>query len=125
MFFKTDKLDYLRSPKTKLFFESFFFIGQGTSSTGKWIWNLLSFSSLFSILGQCGNETHQYHDIVMKLILSFRLLAEQKTFNMEARDNLGSTPLHYACLCGHADLISFLLTAGAIPPKSANNKKRR
>jgi len=54
-----------------------------------------------------------------------RLLAEQKTFNMEARDNLGSTPLHYACLCGHADLISFLLTAGAIPPKSANNKKRR
>ena len=51
--FKTDKLDYLRSPKTKVFFESFFFIGQGTSSTGKWNWNLLSFSSLISTLGQC------------------------------------------------------------------------
>ena len=51
--FKTDKLDYLGSPKTKLFFESFFFIGQGTSSTGKWNWNLLGFSSLISTLGQC------------------------------------------------------------------------
>ena len=51
--FKTDKLDYLRSPKTKVFFESFFFIGQGTLSTGKWNWNLLGFSSFISILGQC------------------------------------------------------------------------
>ena len=53
MFFKTDKLDYLGSPETKLFFESFFFIGQNISSTGKWIWNLLGFSSFISILGQC------------------------------------------------------------------------
>ena len=53
MIFKTDKLDYLQSPKTKLFFESCFSIGQGTSSTGKWNWNLLGFSSFMSILAQC------------------------------------------------------------------------
>ena len=50
---KTDKWDYLRCPKTKLFFESFFAIKQGSSSTGKWNWNLLGFSSFTSILGQC------------------------------------------------------------------------
>ena len=53
MIFKTDKLDYLGSPKTKLFSESFFFIGQGTSSTVKWNWNLLGFSSFIIILAQC------------------------------------------------------------------------
>ena len=51
--FKTDKLDYLQGPKSKHFFESFFTIGQGTSNTWKWNWNLLGFSSFKSILGQC------------------------------------------------------------------------
>ena len=53
VFFKTDKLDYLQSSKTKLFFESCFSIGEDTSSTGKQNWNLLGFSSFISILGQC------------------------------------------------------------------------
>ena len=46
-------------------------------------------------------------------------------FNIEAKDNMGSTPLYYACLCGHADLIAYLLANGAIPPKPASDKKRR
>jgi hypothetical protein len=29
------------------------------------------------------------------------------------QDNDGSTPLHYAAMCEHIDLISFLLSAGA------------
>ena len=74
--FKTDKLDYLGSPKTKLFFESFFFIVQGTSSTGKWIWNLLGFSSFISILGQCVISLYCFSqiqaDVEISWIFGFR-----------------------------------------------------
>ena len=74
--FKTDKLDYLGSPKTKLFFESFFFTGQGTSSTGKWIWNLLGFSSFISILGQCVISLYCFSqiqaDVEISWIFGFR-----------------------------------------------------
>ena len=57
---KTDKWDYLIGPGKKHFFESFFGIEQGTSSTGKWNWNLLGFSSFISILGQCGSCDPKY-----------------------------------------------------------------
>ena len=78
VFFKMvmDKLDNLGSPKTKLFFESFFFIGQGTSSTGKWIWNLLGFSSFISILGQCVISLYCFSqiqaDVEISWIFGFR-----------------------------------------------------
>ena len=55
MIFKSDKLDYLRGPKTKKkIFDDLFNIGQGPSNVGKLNWNLLGFSSFISILGQCG-----------------------------------------------------------------------
>ena len=89
MFFKTDKLDYLGSPKTKLFFESFFFIGQGTSSTGKWNWNLLGFSSFISILAQCvGSASKQDVLILMSL---------QKLYTTQKLWSCVSNP----CFMGH------------------------
>ena len=53
MIFKLDKLDYLRGPKTKIFFDDLFNIGQGPSNVGKLNWNFLGFLSFIFNLGQC------------------------------------------------------------------------
>jgi ankyrin repeat/BTB/POZ domain-containing protein 1 len=33
--------------------------------------------------------------------------------DMNVRDQWDSTPLYYACLCGHADIVAYLLSMGA------------
>ena len=35
-----------------------------------------------------------------------RYLAEHKEVDVNVRDKWDSTPLYYACLCGHLDLVS-------------------
>lgn len=40
-------------------------------------------------------------------------LVEQKEVDLNIRDKWDSTPLYYACLCGHVDVVKFLLERGA------------
>lgn len=40
-------------------------------------------------------------------------LVEQKEVEINIRDNWDSTPLYYACLCGHRSIVQFLLENGA------------
>ncbi|XP_035676071.1 ankyrin repeat and BTB/POZ domain-containing protein 1-like [Branchiostoma floridae] len=40
-------------------------------------------------------------------------LVEQKEVDLNVRDRWDSTPLYYACLCGHEDLVEYLLDKGA------------
>ena len=42
-----------------------------------------------------------------------RYLTEEKEINLNVRDKWDSTPLYYACLCGHAEVVSYLLENGA------------
>ncbi len=42
----------------------------------------------------------------------FRFLVEQKEVEVNVRDKWDSTPLYYACLCGHIDLVRYLLENG-------------
>ncbi|KAM6977066.1 ankyrin repeat and BTB/POZ domain-containing protein 1 [Aplochiton taeniatus] len=42
-----------------------------------------------------------------------RYLVEQRDVNLNVRDKWDSTPLYYACLCGHEELVQFLLANGA------------
>ena len=42
-----------------------------------------------------------------------RYLTEEKEVNLNVRDKWDSTPLYYACLCGHPDVVSYLLENGA------------
>ncbi|CAG7838669.1 unnamed protein product [Allacma fusca] len=42
-----------------------------------------------------------------------KYLVEQKEVELNVRDNWDSTPLYYACLCGHTDLVKYLLENGA------------
>eukprot|EP00092_Neocalanus_flemingeri_P056552 GFUD01067064.1.p1 GENE.GFUD01067064.1~~GFUD01067064.1.p1 ORF type:complete len:501 (+),score=170.32 GFUD01067064.1:80-1504(+) len=41
-------------------------------------------------------------------------LTEHKEVELNIRDIWDSTPLYYACLCGHLELVKYLLTKGAI-----------
>lgn len=41
-------------------------------------------------------------------------LTEHKEVDLNIRDNWDSTLLYYACLCGHLELVKYLLTKGAI-----------
>ena len=36
-------------------------------------------------------------------------MIEEREVEVNQRDNWDSTPLYYACLCGHADLVDYLL----------------
>ncbi|XP_013400284.1 ankyrin repeat and BTB/POZ domain-containing protein 1 [Lingula anatina] len=40
-------------------------------------------------------------------------LVEQKEMELNVRDRWDSTPLYYACLCGHEDLVKYMLENGA------------
>lgn len=40
-------------------------------------------------------------------------LVEQKEIELNVRDKWDSTPLYYACLCGHEELVQYLLENGA------------
>ncbi|XP_062595032.1 ankyrin repeat and BTB/POZ domain-containing protein 1-like [Saccostrea cucullata] len=42
-----------------------------------------------------------------------KYLVEQKEVELNLRDKWDSTPLYYACLCGHKDVVQYLLENGA------------
>jgi len=42
-----------------------------------------------------------------------KYLVEQKEVELNVRDKWDSTPLYYACLCGHLEIVQYLLTNGA------------
>ncbi|XP_056001125.1 ankyrin repeat and BTB/POZ domain-containing protein 1-like [Ostrea edulis] len=42
-----------------------------------------------------------------------KYLIEQKELELNVRDKWDSTPLYYACLCGHKDVVQYLLENGA------------
>ncbi|XP_023669289.1 ankyrin repeat and BTB/POZ domain-containing protein 1 [Paramormyrops kingsleyae] len=42
-----------------------------------------------------------------------RYLVEQRDVELNVRDKWDSTPLYYACLCGHEELVQYLLANGA------------
>lgn len=46
-------------------------------------------------------------------LVRVRYLVEQKEVDLNIRDKWDSTPLYYACLCGHHDLVQYLLEHGA------------
>uniref|UniRef100_A0A8C1F399 Ankyrin repeat and BTB (POZ) domain containing 1 n=1 Tax=Cyprinus carpio carpio TaxID=630221 RepID=A0A8C1F399_CYPCA len=46
-------------------------------------------------------------------IARVRYLVEQRDVELNIRDKWDSTPLYYACLCGHEDLVQYLLANGA------------
>jgi len=41
-------------------------------------------------------------------------LTEHKELDVNLRDQWDSTPLYYACLCGHLEVVQYLLTSGAV-----------
>ncbi|XP_046653588.1 ankyrin repeat and BTB/POZ domain-containing protein 1-like isoform X1 [Daphnia pulicaria] len=43
-----------------------------------------------------------------------KYLVEQKEVDLNVRDRWDSTPLYYACLCGHVELAEYLLDHGAL-----------
>ena len=56
------------------------------------------------------------HVIVINTLINisyFRYLTDQKEINLNVRDKWDSTPLYYACLCGHPEVVSYLLENGA------------
>lgn len=42
-----------------------------------------------------------------------RYLVEQRDVDLNVRDKWDSTPLYYSCLCGHEELVQYLLANGA------------
>ncbi|KAM8930059.1 ankyrin repeat and BTB/POZ domain-containing protein 1 isoform 2-T2 [Pelodytes ibericus] len=46
-------------------------------------------------------------------IFRVRYLVEQRDVELNVRDKWDSTPLYYACLCGHEELVQYLLANGA------------
>uniref|UniRef100_A0A671TDD5 Ankyrin repeat and BTB/POZ domain-containing protein 1 n=1 Tax=Sinocyclocheilus anshuiensis TaxID=1608454 RepID=A0A671TDD5_9TELE len=46
-------------------------------------------------------------------IARVRYLVEQRDVELNIRDKWDSTPLYYACLCGHEELVQYLLANGA------------
>uniref|UniRef100_UPI0037E8113F ankyrin repeat and BTB/POZ domain-containing protein 1 isoform X1 n=2 Tax=Semicossyphus pulcher TaxID=241346 RepID=UPI0037E8113F len=46
-------------------------------------------------------------------ICRVRYLVEQRDVDINVRDKWDSTPLYYACLCGHEELVQYLLASGA------------
>lgn len=42
----------------------------------------------------------------------YRQLVEKEDIELNVRDKWDSTPLYYACLCGHIDLVKYLLENG-------------
>nr|XP_033782147.1 ankyrin repeat and BTB/POZ domain-containing protein 1 isoform X2 [Geotrypetes seraphini] len=46
-------------------------------------------------------------------VFRVRYLVEQRDVELNVRDKWDSTPLYYACLCGHEELVRYLLASGA------------
>lgn len=46
-------------------------------------------------------------------ICRVRYLVEHRDVDLNVRDKWDSTPLYYACLCGHEELVQYLLASGA------------
>ncbi|XP_043934477.1 ankyrin repeat and BTB/POZ domain-containing protein 1 [Protopterus annectens] len=46
-------------------------------------------------------------------VFRVRYLVEQRDVELNVRDKWDSTPLYYACLCGHEELVQYLLANGA------------
>ncbi|XP_069499472.1 ankyrin repeat and BTB/POZ domain-containing protein 1 isoform X2 [Ambystoma mexicanum] len=46
-------------------------------------------------------------------VFRVRYLVEQRDVELNVRDKWDSTPLYYACLCGHDELVRYLLANGA------------
>uniref|UniRef100_A0A8C5PMQ8 Ankyrin repeat and BTB/POZ domain-containing protein 1 n=1 Tax=Leptobrachium leishanense TaxID=445787 RepID=A0A8C5PMQ8_9ANUR len=46
-------------------------------------------------------------------VLRVRYLVEQRDVELNVRDKWDSTPLYYACLCGHVEVVHYLLASGA------------
>ena len=46
---------------------------------------------------------------MIKMNMICRYLVENKELELNQRDKWDSTPLYYACLCGHQDLVLYLL----------------
>ncbi|XP_078517862.1 ankyrin repeat and BTB/POZ domain-containing protein 1 [Lissotriton helveticus] len=46
-------------------------------------------------------------------VFRVRYLVEQRDVELNVRDKWDSTPLYYACLCGHEELVRYLLANGA------------
>ena len=54
----------------------------------------------------------------------FRYLTEHKEIELNIRDKWDSTPLYYACLCGHLDIVRYLLMNGAVCDSSTFDGER-
>ncbi|XP_030658019.1 ankyrin repeat and BTB/POZ domain-containing protein 1 isoform X1 [Nomascus leucogenys] len=56
-----------------------------------------------------------HEPILTQALTSFlpRYLLEQRDVEVNVRDKWDSTPLYYACLCGHEELVLYLLANGA------------
>ena len=52
------------------------------------------------------------HNKVITYLFAIRELVEQKEVELNVRDKWDSTPLYYACLCGHTNLVRYLLKSG-------------
>ena len=49
---------------------------------------------------------------------------ENKELDLNLRDKWDSTPLYYACLCGHLELVKYLLVNGAVCDSSTFDGER-
>ena len=73
--------------------------------------SILTILSNWQFFFKLGTRTRA---VILKLSsLFFRYLTEEKEVNLNVRDKWDSTPLYYACLCGHPDVVAYLLENGA------------
>ncbi|KAK3746292.1 hypothetical protein RRG08_065812 [Elysia crispata] len=54
-----------------------------------------------------------FHSCKLGDLHRVQYLVEVKEVEVDVRDKWDSTPLYYACLCGHRDIVEFLLKKGA------------
>ncbi|XP_024647263.2 ankyrin repeat and BTB/POZ domain-containing protein 1 isoform X1 [Macaca nemestrina] len=62
-----------------------------------------------------GPSFSDHEPVLTQALTSFlpRYLLEQRDVEVNVRDKWDSTPLYYACLCGHEELVLYLLANGA------------
>ncbi|XP_045847586.1 ankyrin repeat and BTB/POZ domain-containing protein 1 isoform X4 [Meles meles] len=63
----------------------------------------------------CGSPLTDHERVLTRALTSSppRYLLEQRDVEVNVRDKWDSTPLYYACLCGHEELVLYLLANGA------------
>ncbi|XP_005100573.1 ankyrin repeat and BTB/POZ domain-containing protein 1 [Aplysia californica] len=54
-----------------------------------------------------------FHACKLGDLQRLQYLVEMKEVDIDTRDKWDSTPLYYACLCGHRDIVEYLLDKGA------------